>query len=108
EFASFFTAVLMLLGPLKHLTEINAPLQRGLAAAESVFELVDAQVDAHKGTQQLARASGAIEFREVSFTYPTRTEPALRSVSLAVPPGDTAALVGGSGGAHYTRATRLS
>jgi len=102
EFASFFTAVLMLLGPLKHLTEINAPLQRGLAAAESVFELVDAPVEEDKGTQQLARASGAIEFREVSFTYPTRTEPALRSVSLAVRPGDTVALVGGSGGGKTT------
>jgi len=102
EFASFFTAVLMLLGPLKHLTEINAPLQRGLAAAESVFELVDAPIEEDKGTGQLARASGAIEFHDVSFTYPTRTEPALRSVSFSVRPGETVALVGGSGGGKTT------
>jgi subfamily B ATP-binding cassette protein MsbA len=102
EFASFFTAVLMLLGPLKHLTEINAPLQRGLAAAESVFELVDAPVEEDRGTQQLARARGQIEFQDVCLTYPTRTEPALNSVSFAVRPGETVALVGGSGGGKTT------
>ena len=59
EFASFITAMLMLLAPLKHLTEINAPLQRGLAAAESVFELIDAPVEEDMGTQHLARGQGA-------------------------------------------------
>src|SRR6185369_12041666 len=76
EFASFFTAMLMLLAPLKHLTEINAPLQRGLAAAESVFGLIDAPVEEDRGTGELARARGAIEFQGVSLTYPTRNEPA--------------------------------
>ena len=107
EFASFFTAMLMLLAPLKHLTEINAPLQRGLAAAESVFELIDAPIEEDKGTRQLARASGEIEFQEVSLTYPTRTEPALSSVSFAVRRGETVALVGGSGGGKTTLANLL-
>jgi subfamily B ATP-binding cassette protein MsbA len=107
EFASFFTAMLMLLAPLKHLTEINAPLQRGLAAAESVFELVDAPIEEDKGTRQLARASGDIEFQNVSLTYPTRTEPALSSVSFAVRSGETVALVGGSGGGKTTLANLL-
>ena len=107
EFASFFTAMLMLLAPLKHLTEINAPLQRGLAAAESVFELVDAPIEEDKGTRQLARASGEIEFQNVSLTYPTRTEPALSSVSFAVRSGETVALVGGSGGGKTTLANLL-
>ncbi|MEK6245825.1 MAG: lipid A export permease/ATP-binding protein MsbA [Pseudomonadota bacterium] len=102
EFASFFTAMLMLLAPLKHLTEINAPLQRGLAAAESVFELIDAPVEEDKGTQHLARARGEIEFQSVSLTYSTRTEPALSSVSFAVRPGETVALVGASGGGKTT------
>jgi subfamily B ATP-binding cassette protein MsbA len=102
EFASFFTAMLMLLAPLKHLTEINAPLQRGLAAAESVFELIDAPVEEDKGTQHLAHARGEIEFQSVSLTYPTRTEPALSSVSFAVRPGETVALVGSSGGGKTT------
>jgi len=107
EFASFMTAMLMLLAPLKHLTEINAPLQRGLAAAESVFGLIDAPVEKDEGSRQLARARGEIEFQGVSLTYPTRTEPALRSVSFAVAPGETVALVGGSGGGKTTLANLL-
>ena len=107
EFASFMTAMLMLLAPLKHLTEINAPLQRGLAAAESVFQLIDTPVEKDEGTRQLARARGEIEFQEVSLTYPTRSEPALRSVSFVVRPGETVALVGGSGGGKTTLANLL-
>jgi subfamily B ATP-binding cassette protein MsbA len=102
EFASFILAMLMLLAPLKHLTELNAPLQRGLAAAESVFELVDAPIEEDLGTGRLARARGEIEFQNVGFTYPTRKEPALSSVSLAVRAGETVALVGGSGGGKTT------
>jgi subfamily B ATP-binding cassette protein MsbA len=102
EFASFLTAMLMLLGPIKHLTEINAPLQRGLAAAESVFELIDTPVEEDKGQMKLGRAQGSVAFENVSFSYPTRTEAALRGVSLAARPGETIALVGGSGGGKTT------
>ena len=107
EFASFLIAMLMLLAPLRRLTEMNAPLQRGLAAAESVFELIDAPGEEDKGTQSLARARGAIEFQSVSLTYPTRTEPALTSVSFALQPGETVALVGASGGGKTTLANLL-
>ena len=104
EFASFMTAMLLLLAPLKHLTEVNAPLQRGLAAAESVFALVDTPVEKDEGREVIERAHGEIEFQSVSLTYPTRTEPALRSVSFRVQPGETVALVGGSGGGKTTLA----
>jgi len=102
EFAAFMTAMLMLLAPLKHLTQVNAPLQRGLAAAESVFGLIDTPVEKDEGRAQIARARGEIEFQEVSLTYPARSEPALRSVSFRVNPGETVALVGGSGGGKTT------
>jgi len=102
EFASFMTAMLLLLAPLKHLTEINAPLQRGLAAAESVFEMVDAPTEEDRGTVTIARARGELAYENVGFTYPTRREPALDGVSLVARPGETIALVGGSGGGKTT------
>ena len=101
-FASFLTAMLMLLAPLKHLTEINAPLQRGLAAAESVFGMIDSPVEEDSGTAVLPRAKGEVVFENVGFTYESRTEPALSEVNLHVRPGETVALVGASGGGKTT------
>ncbi len=102
EFASFITAMLMLLAPLKHLTEINTLLQRGLAAAESVFAMIDTPVEEDTGTVVLPRARGNVVFERVGFTYPTRTEPALVDIDLHIRPGETIALVGGSGGGKTT------
>jgi subfamily B ATP-binding cassette protein MsbA len=102
EFASFFTAMLMLFAPIKHLTQVNSALQRGLAAAESVFGMIDAPIEEDGGTVVLARARGEIAFENVSFTYETRTVPALQEVSLHVRPGETLALVGTSGSGKTT------
>jgi subfamily B ATP-binding cassette protein MsbA len=102
DFASFMTAALMLLAPLKNLTEINAVLQRGLAAAESVFGFIDTPVEEETGATVLGRARGEVRFERVGFTYPTRSEPALAGVDLVVHPGETVALVGGSGGGKTT------
>jgi subfamily B ATP-binding cassette protein MsbA len=102
EFASFVTAMLMLLRPLKHLTELNAPLQRGLAAAESVFQMIDAPVEDDGGTIELRQARGDVVYENLSFTYETRTEPALSDINLHIRPGETVALVGGSGGGKTT------
>ena len=102
EFASFFTAMVMLFAPIKQLTDVNAVLQRGLAASESVFGMIDAPVEEDHGTVTLERAKGEIAYEGVTFTYPTRNEPALREVSLRVQPGETLALVGASGGGKST------
>jgi len=102
EFASFFTAMLMLFAPIKHLTQVNPALQRGLAAAESVFGMIDAPAEEDRGTVALPRARGEIAYEGVTFTYETRDAPALRGVSLQVRPGETLALVGSSGSGKTT------
>ncbi|MDH4175239.1 MAG: lipid A export permease/ATP-binding protein MsbA [Betaproteobacteria bacterium] len=102
EFASFFTAMLMLFAPIKHLTQVNSALQRGLAAAESVFGMIDSPIEEDAGTVALSRARGEIAYEKVSFTYETRTEAALHDVSLHVRPGETLALVGTSGSGKTT------
>ncbi len=107
SFVSFVTAMLMVMAPLKRLTDINAPIQRGLAAAESVFSLIDAETEADTGTENLGRAQGLVEFDKVSFTYPGADRPALNSVSLTVRPGECVALVGPSGSGKTTAANLL-
>ena len=102
EFVSFITAMLMLFAPIKHLTEVNAALQRGLAAAESVFGMIDTPIEEDRGIVPLARARGEIAYEGVGFTYASRTEPALHDVDLKVRPGETVALVGPSGGGKTT------
>ena len=101
-FVSFLTAMLLLLAPLKHLTGVSETLQRGLAAAESVFALIDQTPEEDTGTEEIARARGEIEYRGVSFTYPGATRAALEDISLHVACGERVALVGASGSGKTT------
>jgi subfamily B ATP-binding cassette protein MsbA len=102
EFTNFVTMMLMLLTPLKALAEVNGPMQRGIAAAETVFELIDAPVEHDPGTRTLGRAKGHVRFENVAFRYPNAQVQALDGVSLDVKPGQTIALVGMSGGGKST------
>jgi subfamily B ATP-binding cassette protein MsbA len=102
EFTNFVTMMLMLLTPLKSLAEVNGPMQRGIAAAETVFELIDAPVEHDPGTRVIERATGRLQFERVSFRYPGAHNPALTDVTLDVHPGQTVALVGVSGGGKST------
>jgi subfamily B ATP-binding cassette protein MsbA len=107
SFVSFVTAMLMMLAPLKRLTDINGPLQRGLAAAESVFGLMDEAAEEDRGRIELGRARGEIEFEDVTFAYPGAARPALDRVILRVRPGENVALVGPSGSGKTTIANLL-
>ncbi|MCX7271665.1 MAG: ABC transporter transmembrane domain-containing protein, partial [Burkholderiales bacterium] len=101
-FVSFITGMLMLLAPLKHLADINGPLQRGLAAAESVFELLDHVAEPDTGTRRLARCEGELVFEQVRLRYPGTERDALAGIDLTIRPGELIALVGGSGGGKTT------
>jgi subfamily B ATP-binding cassette protein MsbA len=101
-FASFMTAAMMLLAPIKHLTEVNTPLQRGLAAAESVFGLIDTPTEEDRGSIAIGRARGEVKFERLGFSYPGRAEPALSGIDLHIRPGEKLALVGPSGGGKTT------
>ena len=102
EFTNFITMMLMLMTPLKALVEVNGPVQRGMAAAETVFEMIDAPVEHDPGTRVLGRAQGHLQFDHVSFRYSDNNPLALSDVTLEVKPGQTVALVGVSGGGKST------
>lgn len=104
SFVSFITALLMLLSPLRHLADINAPLQRGLAAAESVFQLLDEVPESDDGKLDAGHVSGHLVFRDVTFRYPRAERNALSGINLDIAPGQTVALVGQSGGGKSTLA----
>jgi len=102
EFTGFITMMLMLLAPLKSLVGVNGPLQRGMAAAETVFEMMDAPVEPDPGAITLERARGHLQFEAVSFRYSKVNPLALNDVTLEMLPGQTVALVGTSGGGKST------
>ncbi len=107
DFISFITATLMTLAPLKSLSNVHASIQRGLVAAESVFSLIDASPEDDRGTKELGRARGEVEFSCVSFTYPGAHQPALVELDFVIRPGESVALVGPSGSGKTTVANLL-
>jgi subfamily B ATP-binding cassette protein MsbA len=102
DFASFMTAMMMLLAPVKRLTNINQQLQKGLAAADNVFRVIDRSVEQSSGTYTTDRALGLIEFNQVSLTFSDAQSPTLNQISLNVKPGQTIGIVGVSGGGKST------
>lgn len=108
EFVSFFAAMLILQAPARRLTGINEPLQRGLAASESIFALIDSPPELDSGTVELGRARGDIEMRELGFSYPSASQFALQAINLSIKAGETVALVGASGSGKTTLAGMLA
>ncbi len=102
DFTSFFTAMAMLLDPLKRLAGINEHLQKGLAACDTIFNLIDTETEKDFGTNKLSNPQGKIEFRNVSFQYPHTEEKALSDISFIIETSETVALVGESGSGKTT------
>ena len=107
EFMSFFTAMGMLFPPLKRLTNINGHLQAGIAAAESVYGLIDEDAEPGRSGRDAGPVEGRVEYRGVSFRYSGEREESLFDVDLEIESGETVALVGASGAGKSTLANLL-
>ena len=108
SFAAFITAMLLIVSPLKHLADINQPLQRGLTAAEMIFQLIDQPIEEEKAQtsnlKRLDKAKGEITFEDLSFSYDQEggRKDTLRNINLGIKPGEVVAFVGPSGGGKST------
>ncbi|MDR3394163.1 MAG: lipid A export permease/ATP-binding protein MsbA [Parasulfuritortus sp.] len=106
-FVSFIVAMMLLSAPMKRLSSINGSLQRGLAAAETVFALLDLKDEPDTGTTVFDRARGELRFEDVHLAYPGKPRPALAGIDLEVHAGETVALVGSSGGGKTSLANLI-
>ncbi len=102
EFAAFIGALLMLIAPIKSLTSLNTDIQIGLAAAQSIFTLIDCPAQIDEGKQDNGKTRGEIIIRDVSLQYENAKRPALSHIDLTITPGEKVALVGRSGGGKTT------
>jgi len=106
-FVAFIAAISSMINPSKRLTQVNEVIQASLAAASSVFGLLDEPAEPDTGTIELANVKGRVEYRDVRFRYPQATRDALDGVSFTIEPGQTLALVGASGSGKTTCANLL-
>jgi subfamily B ATP-binding cassette protein MsbA len=104
---AFISTAGLLAKPIRQLSQVNAVIQRGLAAAKEIFELFDEEIEEDQGTRVLDNARGKIEFRNVSFAYDEGGPEVLKSISVTIEPGQTVALVGRSGSGKSTLASLI-
>lgn len=106
-FVAFLTAAGLITKPLRQFTELSSIIQKGVAAAESIFEVMDRPAEADGGSRSAEGIVGELKLKQVCFTYPGQEEPALRGIDLTIPAGSTIALVGRSGSGKSTLAALL-
>lgn len=102
DLASFIIAAGMLSTPIRQLTQVNSAIQRGLAAASSIFDLLDEDIEANDGTHESTRVSGKLEFKDLSFRYQEGGKDVLSGINFATSSGQVTAIVGKSGSGKST------
>ncbi|SUB33585.1 lipid A export ATP-binding/permease protein MsbA [[Pasteurella] mairii] len=108
SFTVVFSSMLAMMRPLKSLTNVNANFQRGMAACQTLFAILDMETEKDNGTYHVEKAKGNLRFNNVSFAYEGKDERALNHISFAVPAGRTVALVGRSGSGKSTIANLVT
>ena len=106
ELVTFITMMGVILKPMRDISNVNTHLQRGIAGAQSVFEILDLPDEPDQGTKVIERAKGKIEFSHVGFAYET-DKAILQDISFTAEPGQTIALVGRSGSGKSTIASLI-
>lgn len=106
--AVVFSSMFALMRPLKSLTNVNAQFQRGMAACQTLFAILDSEQEKDDGTKVLKEVKGDIKFENVTFTYATKEHPALDDISFTLPAGKSVALVGRSGSGKSTIANLIT
>lgn len=102
DLLAFLVALVQIAQPLRSLVSVAGPIQQGIAAGESIFDLIDQPAEPDGGSLQAERVRGAIEFSGVTFSYPAGKGVALQGISFAVAPGEMVAIVGRSGSGKST------
>ena len=97
SFITFLVASGILIKPIRQLTEVNSAIQKGIAAAESIFEIIDSDSEVDSGSVVRDSVKGKFEFRAINFAYPGTGRMVLEDINFSVNPGETSALVGSSG-----------
>lgn len=107
SFVVIIAAASTMAKPIRQLTQVNEKIQRGVAASRDLFRVMDAPPEEDKGTVEVERVKGALEFKNVSFRYEGTQQDVLHSLNLSIAPGETVALVGRSGSGKSTLANLI-